>query len=856
MFASRQPEPTVALCLYSLYPKAPQHMLFFRGFRILVLVALVLSGFGSVPTALAQTDTLFWFAAPEASSGLGEVPVTIHLSAGPNGAQVTLDQPANPVGFPPISLTVAPNTVLIHDLTSRLAQLENLPANAILNLGLRIRSNQPVGVLYEIRSPQNAASFTLKGKTALGRRFFIGGQASLAAWVNDPVLVPAARSRFDIVATQDSTLISVTPRNDLVGHSANQTFQRLLMRGQTFSGVAVGTGGLNKVSGSLVVSDKPIAVTYSDDAVQDLAQYGLCRDMVGDQLVPVQSVGTEYVVGKGILSSQAGLALPDRYYVTSTDTGTILRINGLPIYTFTSAGETYPLTVNNPSEVIQTTKPVYVFHVTGMGCEVGGALLPRIQCTGSRQARFYRHPGDSLYLLAVVQNGGQGLFTVNGLTTVLSAADFAPLPGSPYWVARKNIGPWVPSSGTVTLQNSQFTFHAGLLSGSSDLDAQTSNAIRYAYFSDYGLSDNRDIYDTLCQGQVRFIGNRRFDSTGIYLVSYSSTTLCDSTVTLYLTVYPKDTSNLIPVPVQACGSFRINGRNITLSGTYTDSLRNRWGCDSFSVIQLTVNPLYNQSLQRSACDSFYFDGRWIRQSGNFVDTLLSIHGCDSIVRLQLTIGSSYSASEEVRHCGPYRWRGQTYPNSGTYTRLIPGPGGCDSLLELRLVVLDVPDAQLPGPLDHCLDDGPVRLELGQPAGGRYVGDAVSGNLFAPSLKRDYEVRYIVTNQNGCSDTALLRIRVHDECNAYLHLPNAFAPEDPNNPVNRTFGMVSYNITEVLVRIYDRYGQVVFESDDLNFGWDGTHQGQALPAGTFVYRLEYTEASRQKGQRYGLLHLIR
>ena len=59
-----------------------------------------------------------------------------------------------------------------------------------------------------------------------------------------------------------------------------------------------------------------------------------------------------------------------------------------------------------------------------------------------------------------------------------------------------------------------------------------------------------------------------------------------------------------------------------------------------------------------------------------------------------------------------------------------------------------------------------------------------------------------------------------------------------------------------MRSYDRYGQVVFESDDLNFGWDGTHQGQALPAGTFVYRLEYTEASRQKGQRYGLLHLIR
>jgi gliding motility-associated-like protein len=178
------------------------------------------------------------------------------------------------------------------------------------------------------------------------------------------------------------------------------------------------------------------------------------------------------------------------------------------------------------------------------------------------------------------------------------------------------------------------------------------------------------------------------------------------------------------------------------------------------------------------------------------------------------------------------------------------------LLELQLRILEVPDALLPGPAEHCLDDGPVRLELGQPAGGRYVGDGVVGNLFAPNIRRDYEIRYIVTSPDGCSDTAWLRVRVHDECNAFLYLPNAFAPDDPNNPVNRTFGMVFYNIAQVWVRVYDRYGQVVFESEDLNFGWDGTHKGQSLPAGTYVYHLEYTEASRQKGQRSGLLHLVR
>ena len=809
--------------------------------------------------AFGQTDTLFWFVAPDAVVGLGESPVSLHLSAGPAGAQVVVDQPANSANFPTINLTIPPNSVLVHDLTSRLGQLENHPPNIVQPYGLRIRSNQPVGVLYEIKSPFNAASFTLKGKTALGTRFFVGGQGTpfaLGAWINDTTLAPGtAKSRFDVVATQDSTLVTVTPRNPLIGHPANVAFQRLLMRGQTLAYVASGAGGLQKVTGSRIVSDKPIAVTYSDDAVYDPA-YGTCRDMIGDQLVPVQSVGQDYIVGRGILSNGPA-PMPDRYYVTSTDTGTVLRINGLTIHTFNTAGETYLLNVNNPSEYIETTKPVYVFHVTGMGCEIGGALLPRINCTGSRQALFHRYAGDSLYLLAIVENGGQGFFTLNGNASLLTAADFAPLPGNQWWVARKNIGPLLPASGTMSLLNSQFNFHAGIIAGSPEGDPQASNnAMRYAYFSDYGLSSNRDLYDTLCRGEAVFIGNRRYDTTGTYIIRYSSTRLCDSTVTLYLTVYPKDTFNLSPVPVQACGSYRLNGRNVTVSGQYTDSLLNRWGCDSLSRIQLTINTLYNQQIQRTVCDSFYFDGRWIRQSGSYRDTLVSLQGCDSIVRLQLTVGSSYAASEQINHCGPYRWRGTVYSQTGTYTRVIPGPAGCDSLLELQLTVRPVPAATLPGPLEHCLDNGPILLDQGQPAGGIYWGDGVRGNSFEPSAKRDYEIRYRVVNEFGCSDTAVLRIRVHDECNAYLYLPDAFIPEDPTRPENRKFSMVAYNIVKVDIKVFDRYGQVVFESTDPNFGWDGTQGGDQAPSGTYTYLLNYTDAAGKRGLRSGLLHLVR
>ena len=812
-------------------------------------------------TAQGQTDTLFWFVAPEISSGQGDSPVRLHLSAGPSGATVTVDQPANGVAFPPISLSVPPNAVLVHDLSARQSNLENQPADLVLPYGLRIRSSHPVGVLYEVRAPQNAAVFTLKGRTALGLRFVVGGQASLAAWGNDPLVSPPARSRFDLVASSDSTLVTITPRNAVTGHAAGTPFQRLLMRGQTYSVVATGTSGTGKVTGSLVQSDKPIAVTYADDAVVDFS-YGDCRDLIGDQLVPVASVGKDYIVARGRLNNQGGInPLADRYYVTATDTGTRILINGILIHTFTSVGETYPLSVNNPFEYLQTNKPVYIFHVTGMGCEVGGALLPRIQCTGSRVARFNRNAEDSLYLLVLVEDGGQSLFTVNGNASTLTAADFTPIPGNPWRVARKNLSQALgPGSGTVSIQNSSYNFHAGLIAGSPDWDAPASNAVQYAYFSDYGLSSNRDLYDTICQGEVSAVGNQLFDRSGIYVVPFSATTLCDSTVTLYLTVYPKDTMNLTPVPVRACSSYRINGRNITVSGLYTDSLLNRWGCDSLSRIQLTVDPVYNQNLARTSCDSFFFDNRWIFQSGTYRDTLLSQFGCDSIVRLQLTVGRSYQVTELVENCGPYRWRGQTYPNSGTFTLLITGPGGCDSLLTLDLTVKPKPEAVWSGPTSWCLEDGPLLLDRGSPAGGRFEGSGIrpqgSEWIFEPTLLQTYDLLYIVTHPQGCSDTAAWRMRVHDECSGFLYLPNAFAPEDATNEANRVFGMTAYHVTKVKVRIYDRYGQVIFESTDLNFGWDGKVKSQPAPSGTYFYQLEYENAAGNKGQRYGPLHLVR
>ena len=117
----------------------------------------------------AQIDTLFWFVAPEATSGHGDAPVTFRMAAFGDAAQVIIDQPANPA-FTPLVTNIAANSAVSVDVTAFLNQLENQPADQVLSKGVRIRSTAFITAYYEIiTSCQcNPEIFALKGKNALG----------------------------------------------------------------------------------------------------------------------------------------------------------------------------------------------------------------------------------------------------------------------------------------------------------------------------------------------------------------------------------------------------------------------------------------------------------------------------------------------------------------------------------------------------------------------------------------------------------------------------------------------------------------------------------------------------------------
>ncbi len=76
-------------------------------------------------------------------------------------------------------------------------------------------------------------------------------------------------------------------------------------------------------------------------------------------------------------------------------------------------------------------------------------------------------------------------------------------------------------------------------------------------------------------------------------------------------------------------------------------------------------------------------------------------------------------------------------------------------------------------------------------------------------------------------------------NDHFHIPNAFTPN--GDGLNDEFKLISKsdNISAFKLHIYNRWGQMVFESNDIPNGWDGKIKGEDAPAGTYVYRIKYT-----------------
>lgn len=124
----------------------------------------------------------------------------------------------------------------------------------------------------------------------------------------------------------------------------------------------------------------------------------------------------------------------------------------------------------------------------------------------------------------------------------------------------------------------------------------------------------------------------------------------------------------------------------------------------------------------------------------------------------------------------------------------------------------------------------------------------------PDIEAKYPVALIVENE-WCKNVHLDTIQVVSGARVYI--PNAFSPWGKGPEQNRTFGVSGSNIKSVKVMVFNRWGQIMFQSDDIDTRWDGTTKnGSACQGGIYIYNVEVYDHQGQKFEYAGPINLLR
>ncbi|MDX1686140.1 MAG: IgGFc-binding protein, partial [Saprospiraceae bacterium] len=655
--------------------------------------------FLGVTAISGQVDSIFWFAAPDFSDGHGDVPIYLRFTTLNQPATITLSQPANPA-FQPITFNVSANDSYTQDLSSIKGLIENDIPNTVLNRGLRIQSTALINVYYENASHFNPEIFSLKGSKALGKRFLIPMQDLFPNGNYSPV----PYSSFDIIATEDDTEITIIPTHDVVGHISGDTIRVTLNKGETYVTRAATTLPGLHLGGSLVYSDKPVAVTIKDDSMASSSIYGGCADLGGDQITPIKYLGNRYITVPGALNGPN-----DVVFIYATKDSTEVTING-SFQGEIHFGEFVSQFSFGQPMIIETNKPSYVLHMSGFGCEVGLDQLPPVDpCNGSRILAINRSSNQPFFVNILVYRDLTGSFLFNGRSDIITDSDFQEVPGSGGDWNYANI--LIPLNeftvGTAALvQNTEGPFHLSVIHGGPGTGTM------YGYFSDYGDIDFFPEVRVACHEGLRLqldTGYLKYDwstgdstsyleidRTGRYMVTVTDAHGCVAADTIDVNVLPEARNEITEILCRG-DSINIHGiwfheghrsGEIILPGVAES------GCDSILSVNIFIHKIAIDTLSPEICpgDSIQVANEWFHKdhlSSTITLTDASFRGCDSVIVVESKLLSHTTSSIRQTLCpdDKFEIHGQTFDIDrprGSIDLKGQNQFGCDSVIHVEL----------------------------------------------------------------------------------------------------------------------------------------------------------------------------
>jgi len=204
-----------------------------------------------------------------------------------------------------------------------------------------------------------------------------------------------------------------------------------------------------------------------------------------------------------------------------------------------------------------------------------------------------------------------------------------------------------------------------------------------------------------------------------------------------------------------------------------------------------------------------------------------------------------------------------YNNGGTFTvTLTATAGNCSDDTTQTIVVSDKPVANFTANQLNLIQNETgleiINNSTGATAWYWTFGDSTVSSEFEPihyyAQKGVYDVSLIATSAGGCSDTITKLAWVKVVEKPSLYIPNLFSPNDDG--VNDFFKIEGGGFKQVDLKIFNRWGEKVFETDNANIGWDGYAGGEKAQPGIYVYHLTILYEVLNTTQHTGSIILVR
>ncbi len=203
----------------------------------------------------------------------------------------------------------------------------------------------------------------------------------------------------------------------------------------------------------------------------------------------------------------------------------------------------------------------------------------------------------------------------------------------------------------------------------------------------------------------------------------------------------------------------------------------------------------------------------------------------------------------------------------TYIVTVTNDFGCSDTASVKITVLNKVAVKAiissPGFLCRPTDSALFKdMSLGEITKWKWdFGNGLASSLQNPPVQNyligsnatDYTVHLIVADSAGCADTTSHILKVENNC--YIAVATAFTPNgDGLN--DYLYPLNAYKATNLTFRVFNRNGELVFQTTDWTKKWNGNFKGEPQSTNVFVWELRYTDAANKKIFLKGSTVLIR